>query len=153
MKVCTFFGHRDCFGLDEAIVKRAIEALIQQGVEEFLVGHQGQFDGMVHRCLKSLKVQYSQIKYWVVLAYLSTEKREYEDMSDTIYPEIEGHPKFAIERRNRYLVDSADACLCYVNHEWGGAYKFARMAKRRGLKVINLGKADIECSLPRGSKK
>lgn len=153
MKTCIFFGHRDCFGLDEAVVKGAIEELIQQGVEEFLVGHQGQFDGMVHRCLKSLKVQYPQIKYWVVLAYLPTEKREYEDMSDTIYPEIEGHPKFAIERRNRYLIDLADICLCYVNRSWGGAYKFACMAKRRGLTVRNLGKAAIECSLPRGSKK
>ena len=144
MLVCTFFGHRDCFGLDAAVVRGAIEELIQQGVEEFLVGHQGQFDGMVRRCLKSLKVQYPQIKYWVVLAYLPTEKREYEDMSDTIYPEIEGHPKFAIERRNRYLIDNANIIICYVNRLCGGAYKFARMAKRRGLTVINLGKANLD---------
>lgn len=29
----------------------------------------------------------------------------------------------------------------YINHTWGGAYKFASMAKKRGLTVINLGKA------------
>ena len=65
-------------------------------------------------------------------------------MTDTMYPEIEGHPKFAIERRNRWLVDHSDFVLCYINHTWGGAYKFARLAERRGKTVINLGNTDIE---------
>lgn len=143
MKVCTFFGHSECYGLDAAVLRSAIEDFIKQGVTDFLVGHQGQFDGMVHSCLKSLQAQYPNIRYSVVLAYLPAEKRAWEDMSDTVYPEIEGHPKFAIERRNRYLIDSADMCLCYVNYSFGGAYKFARMAKRRGLTVFNLGSADL----------
>lgn len=142
--VCTFFGHRDCFGLDETVVRDALEELIQQGVEEFLVGHQGQFDSMVHRFLKSFRTKYPKIRYYVVLAYLPTEKHRYEDLSDSIYPEIEGHPKFAIDRRNRYLVEKADVCLRYVNRLRGGAYKFACMAKHRGLTVINLGKADLD---------
>lgn len=146
MKVCTFFGHRDCYGLDAAVLRSAIEDLIKQGVDEFLVGHQGQFDGMVHNCLKSLQAQYPHIRYSVVLAYLPTEKSEFEGFSDTMYPEgLENvHPKFAIERRNRFLIDSADICLSYVNHTFGGAYKFTRQAKCRGLTVINLGSAAIE---------
>ena len=50
------------------------------------------------------------IQYQVVLAYLPKERREYEDGSDTLYPEgIETvHPKFAITWRNRYMIDSAD---------------------------------------------
>ena len=140
MSVCTFFGHRECYGLDEAVLRSAIEDLIHQGVDTFMVGHQGQFDRMVRRCLRSLRIQYPHIQYSVVLAYLPSDRGEPEDLSDTMYPEgIETvHPKFAIDWRNRYLVDTADIALCYVNRTWGGAYKFARMAKRRGKTVINL---------------
>ena len=40
--VCTFFGHRDCFDLDEAVLWSAIENLINQGVDAFYVGNQGE---------------------------------------------------------------------------------------------------------------
>lgn len=144
MSACTFFGHRECYGLDIQALKDAIEDLISEGVDTFYVGNQGNFDGMVYSCLKQLRKFYPYIRVSVVLAYLPTEKREGEDMSDTIYPEIEGHPKFAIERRNKWMIEASNCCLCYVNHTWGGAWKFARQAKRRGLTVINIGNAAIE---------
>ena len=50
----------------------------------------------------------------------------------------------AVERRSRYLIESANAFLCYVNRTFGGAYKFSCMAKRRGLQVVNLGRATID---------
>ena len=52
-------------------------------------------------------------------------------------------PMFAIEKRNRWMLDHADYCICYVNHAYGGAHKFARMAKRKGLTVINLGSVEL----------
>ena len=137
--VYTFFGHRDCYGLSEERVYHAIEALIHKGADMFYVGNQGTFDGMAHRCLKMLKTVYPHMQYAVVLAYLPVQKREFEDLSDAIYPEIEGHPKFAIDRRNRWMIEQSDGCLCYLTHTWGGAYKYACIAKRRGLQIINLG--------------
>ena len=146
MSVCTFFGHSACYNLDMAVLRGAVEELIGQGVTEFLVGNQGQFDGMVRSCLKSLKAQYPEIAYCVVLAYLPGENGAGEDLSDTMFPEgLESvHPKFAISRRNRYLIDHADVCLCYINHTWGGAYKFVRMAQSRGLRIVNIGSAGLE---------
>ena len=143
--VCTFFGHRECYDLEAAVLRNAIENLIAQGVSEFLVGHQGQFDAMVRSCLKALQIQYPEIRYSVVLAYLPTEKSPWEDTTDTMYPEgLEGvHRRFAIEWRNRYLIDSADLCLCCINHGFGGAYKFSQLAKKKGLTVINLGSAAL----------
>ena len=142
--VCTFFGHRECYALDAEVLRRAIEDLIAQGVTEFLVGHQGQFDAMVRKSLRSLREQYPHIRYSVVLAYFPTEKSLWE-MTDTMYPEgLEGvHPKFAVEWRNRYLVDSADLCLCYINRTFGGAHKFSQLAKKKGLTVLNLGSASL----------
>ena len=139
MKVCTFFGHRECYDLKREILYASIADLIHQGVDTFYVGNQGYFDGMVYSCLKSLRTVYPHIRISVVLAYLPTQTNEEKNLSDTIYPEIEGHPKYAIERRNRWMIETADCCLCYICHTWGGAYKFARQAKRKGLTVINLG--------------
>ena len=145
MSVCTFFGHRGCYGLDGAVLRNAMEELIQKGVDDFLVGNQGQFDRMVYGCLKSLQIQYPHIRYSVVLAYLPAEKKPFEDYSDTVFPcgMEQVHPKYAVERRNRWMITRSQYCLCYINHTWGGAYKFARMASRRGLSVINLGSTEF----------
>lgn len=99
---------------------------------------------MVHSCLKQLRKEYPDIFVAVVLACIPKGKRGHRDTGDTMYPEIEGHPKFAIERRNKWMIDISNYCLCYIDHTWGGAYKFARMAKRCGLQVINLGSAAID---------
>ena len=147
MSVCTFFGHSECYGLDAAVLRSAIEELIEQGITEFVVGNHGQFDGMVFSCLQSLSKDYPKISYSVALAYLPTNNQEYDIYhGHSFYPEGQeiGPAKFAIERRNRWMIVASDCCLCYINHTWGGAYKFARMTKNRGLQVINLGSSDIE---------
>lgn len=147
MSVCTFFGHSECYGLDAAVLRSAIEELIEQGITEFVVGNHGQFDGMVFSCLQSLSKDYPKISYSVALAYLPTNNQEYDIYhGHSFYPEGQeiGPAKFAIERRNRWMIVASDCCLCYINHTWGGAYKFARKAKNRGLQVINLGSSDIE---------
>lgn len=147
MSVCTFFGHSECYGLDAAVLRSAIEELIKQGIAEFVVGNHGRFDAMVFSTLQDLSKVYPEIAYSVALAYLPTRKEDYDIyQGHSFYPEgLEiGPAKFAIERRNRYLIDSADICLCYIDHTFGGAYKFARMAKRCGLQVINLGSAVID---------
>ena len=94
---------------------------------------------MVYHCLKQFRKQYPHIRVAVVLAYLPTEKREYDELLDAMYPEIEGPPRFSIERRNRWMLDHSQYCLCYIDHTWGGAYKFACLAKQRNLTVLNLG--------------
>ena len=144
MSACTFYGHRECYSLDEQVLIDAIEDLIRKGVDTFYVGNQGQFDSAVYASLKRLRKKHQRIRVCVVLAYLPTEKNEYNDLTDTMYPEIEGHPKFAIERRNRWMIEASDYCLCYINHTWGGAYKFAHLVKRRGKAVINLGNPSID---------
>lgn len=125
------------------MLRDAIEDLIGQGVDTFYVGNQGGFDAMVYGCLKQLRKRHPHILVAVVLAYLPAQGSE-DGVADTMYPEIEGHPKFAIARRNRWMIEKSGHCVCCINYTWGGAYKFARQAKRRGLTVINLGNAVIE---------
>lgn len=146
MPACTFFGHSECYGLEEKILERAIEELILKGVDTFYVGHQGNFDSMVLSYMKKLKETHRSISFSVVLAYMPTQKSGYNAYYDcSIYPEgLElGPPRFAIERRNKWMIEKADFCLCYINHSWGGAYKFAKQAKKKGLIVINIGGVEL----------
>ncbi|MBR2044391.1 MAG: hypothetical protein IJ946_08660 [Clostridia bacterium] len=50
------------------------------------------------------------------------------------------HPKAALEERNREMVDRADLIICYVNREFGGAYKAMKYAEKRQKPIINLAK-------------
>ena len=140
MKACTFFGHRELFENLESALYQAIENLIvHESVDTFYVGNHGQFDALVRRVLKDLDKKYS-IHYAVVLAYMPTTKNEYEDLSDTMLPEgLETvHPRYAIDRRNKWMIDQSDFVIAYVTHGWGGAAKYASLAKRKGKIVYSL---------------
>lgn len=149
MAVCTFFGHRECYDLDTDRLQSIIEELITKGVDTFYVGNQGRFDTLALLCLEKLKVKYPHISYSVVLAYLPTHRLEHDLYGDcSIYPEglEEGSARFAIERRNRWMISYADYCICGIDHTWGGAYKFACLAKRKGLILFNIYNKFIEIS-------
>ncbi len=141
MAVCTFFGHRDCPEAIRPVLRSTLEDLIRnQGVSLFYVGNQGRFDACVRSELRALAKKYPHIRYAVVLARLPGAVKEYEDHSDTMLPEaLEAvHPKFAISRRNDWMLREADFVVTYITHSWGGAYKFAGKAKRLGKGLIDL---------------
>lgn len=144
--VCCFLGHKDAPESIISALEYAIEDLIQNaGVNEFLVGNQGCFDGMVHQVLKKMKSRYPSIAYHVVLAYMPKEKDEYPfyEYGETLLPYgIESAPpKFAISWRNKWMVREADVVVCYVNHSWGGAAQFVEYARKKGKTIINIGDA------------
>ena len=58
----------------------------------------------------------------------------------SIYPPIESVPlKFAIAKRNEWMMENADLVIAYVNRNYGGAYQSLQIAKRRKKKIINIG--------------
>lgn len=62
------------------------------------------------------------------------------DCSDTVFPEgLESvPPKYAIARRNRWMLDISDYVVTYVTHRGGGAAQFMLLAQKKGKTVINL---------------
>lgn len=146
--VCCSFGHKDVPASVFSALEHTVEDLIQNaGVNEFLVGNQGSFDGMVHRVLKKAKSKYPSITYHVVLAYMPKEKDKYQlyEYGETLLPVgIESiHPKFAISWRNKWMIRKSDVVVCYVNHSWGGAAQFVEYARRQGKPIINIGNMEI----------
>ena len=141
MAACTFFGHRDCPETIKPKLRSTIIDLIENhNVDMFYVGNQGQFDAMVRSALKKLKQEYPHIDYAVVLAYMPRKPSEYEDYSDTIFPEgLETvHPRYAISHRNTWMLTHSDYVITYIAHPWGGATQFAKKASALNKSVFNL---------------
>ena len=142
MYACTFFGHSNSpQNLRVAIKEKITELIEQHSVELFYVGNHGQFDSMALSSLKELADTYPHIKYYVVLAYFPKEKISEEN---TLLPEgIElCHPRFAIEFRNKWMLERSDFVISYITHSWGGAYKFCEKAKHQGKNIINIGRGE-----------
>lgn len=137
--VCTFFGHKDTLSLEKDKLKQAIIKEIEENkADTFYVGNHGNYDRMVFSVLKELKEIYPKISINVVLAYLP--KNNGEDLSYTVFPEgIEVVPKrFAINFRNKWMIERSDTVIAYVKHSLGGAAKFVDLARKKGKTVINI---------------
>lgn len=141
MRVCTFFGHRDCpDSIKNKLREVLIELISNNDVDMFYVGNQGRFDSIVRGVLLELKQEYPKINYAVVLAYMPGKQTEYDDYSDTILPEgIESvHPHYAISWRNNWMLQQSDYVVTYTTHTWGGAAQYATKSKKQGKFVVNL---------------
>lgn len=140
MSACTFFGHRDCpENIKPKIKEAVIDMIINHGVTEFYVGNNGNFDSMVYSVLKELKQKYPQINFAVVLAYLPADISICDGV-DTIYPEgLESVPKrFAISKRNDWMIAKCDYVICYITHNFGGAAQFVDKARRKGKTIVDV---------------
>lgn len=145
--ICTFFGHRDTPKTIEPILQSTLLDLIKnKNVDLFYIGNQGNFDRMVINNLQTLKIKHPNVRYMVVLAYMPKRKAEigYVSESDTIYPEAiqTVPPKYAISKRNRWMINHSDYVVTYVKSTIGGAYKCKELAERKGKFVINLADSD-----------
>lgn len=123
--VCTFFGHRNCpRGIEPILRSEILNLIVNKGVNKFYVGNNGGFDAMVRKMLKALSQKYP-IEYAVVLAYMPSQKYEFDeqDLNDTLLPEgIESvHPKYAIVWRNEWMLKQSEYVITYVQHSYGGA--------------------------------
>ena len=144
--ICVFFGHRFILESEkvEAQLKRVVENLIQEGVDTFWLGGYGEFDAMATKITKKCQAAFPHIKRVLVLPYLPTNKEEYQ-LTRLYYDEIFlpegveiGPPKFAIIRRNRYMVANADIVVTCVDRKTGGAAQALKQAKHLKKRVIEL---------------
>ena len=143
------FGHSDC---PDSIMPK-IEAAIEmqytlQGISFFYVGNRGRFDSLAAIAAKRVKKRHPDIKLYLLVAYHPGERTV--DLTDgfdnSYYPPLEGVPKrYAIVRANRYMVDTADSIICYVNHigNTRNLLEYAqRRQKNRKAVLMNIAETD-----------
>ena len=142
MAVCTFFGHRDCPASIRPKLRAVLTELIERrGAVQFYVGRQGAFDAMAHAVLRELSGDYPHISCAVVLERLPGRQEIAGPAAfGTIFPEgLETvPPRFAIDRRNAWMLRQADLVVAYVTRSHGGAARFAAQAVRLHKPVFNL---------------
>ena len=136
--VCTFFGHRDTPKEKEpALRKTLIELIENKNADTFYVGNNGNFDTMVRNVLFEFAKTYS-IKVFIVLTCFPKSKLEYGNY--TIIPDgIENiPPRFAVDYRNRWMVNKSDYVITAVTRSFGGAAKFREYSIKHNKTVIDL---------------
>ncbi len=138
----TFCGHSTIYSEDLDIVKQRLYEEIKQailcGADEFLFGGYGEFDILCARAVKDFKKKYPNIKSVLVVPYID---REYnKELYDCLeYPPLENVcKKFAIIKRNEYMVQISDVVITYVRYNTGGAWKTYSFAVRQGKEIVNL---------------
>ena len=138
--IVTFCGHGKETYTDEIKKKLydTVETLIKQGADEFLLGGYGNFDMLAARTVKSLKEKYPHIKSVLVIPYIDRDfDKSLYDCSE--YPPIENVPKrFAISKRNEWMISKADIVIAYVAYGRSGASKTLEFAERKKKHIINL---------------
>lgn len=139
-KVCAFFGHSELFQDISTQLEDAIIGAIDQGYDIFWCGGYGTFDRNAAAIAHNLQKRYPHIQTVLILAYLPEQPLP-ELYNYSIFPEgIEiGPPRFAISRRNQWIVKHCDSAICYVNHSYGGAYTAFQSLKHQNKVLTNLG--------------
>lgn len=145
--VISFCGHADYLeeAWHEELLLSVFEEVIGQKSAELLLGDYGAFDRFALRCGGKYKRAHSNVTLAFVTPYCSDDycKRRIEYSKNTydaiLYPGLENvPPRYAISRRNRYMMEAADTVIAYVKRPYGGAYSAYRYAIGRGKRIINL---------------
>lgn len=148
--IITFCGHSDFLFSDEE--KEELKQLLIKEIRKnptckFYLGGYGDFDSLCLRTLRELKKDFPEIELLFITPYLDKTYSKLEFAKnyydDIIFPPIESVPrKFAILKRNEWMVDSAELVIAYVKYSWGGAAKTLEHARKRKKQINNLAKSN-----------
>ena len=134
----TFCGHREVQE-PEKVQKwlyETISGLILEGADVFYLGGYGGFDQMALSAVNKAKEAHPGVRAILVLPYLD-RSMDLDAYDGSIYPPLEKVPRrYAISRRNRWMVDQADVVVAYVIHEWGGAATTLRYAEAKKKTIL-----------------
>ena len=114
----------------------------------FYCGGYGDFDNICAKVCRSIRDEKVNCEVIFITPYITEaqqKKIKYlieENLYDsTIYPPLENvPPRFAISKRNEWMVDMADLIIAYVKFSCGGAYKSLEYARKKQKHIINLAK-------------
>ena len=145
--IVTFCGHRDFVETAEAEnqLTMFLEKYARENVRLVCYnGGYGNFDYFAAKCVQRMQEQYSNIRNCLVLPYIDQPFLERIEIfknhfDETIYPPLETVPKkYAIIRRNEWMVDSADVVIACVKYSWSGAARTLEYARRNKKNIIQI---------------
>jgi hypothetical protein len=129
----TFCGHSKIYqtGDFSRWLDIILPSLIEGGASTFYLGGYGDFDSLAAAAVRRQKAVYPHITAILVLPYLNRET-DTSRYDDTTYPPLENvPPRYAIVKRNEWMVRESDVVISGVTHGWGGAAKTLDYARRK----------------------
>ena len=131
--IISFTGHSfvpDVNAVKEMVKKQLLNSIVDIEKITFYLGGHGSFDEICACVCRELKKEHKNWEIVYVTPYMSLSEqskiKENERLclyDSSIYPPIESTPKkFAILKRNEWMMTNSDLIIAYVNHGYGGAY-------------------------------
>lgn len=108
---------------------------------DFYVGFYGEFEKFGLKCALEYKKNHNNAKVFCITPYLNSSRYDIllKKCDGSIYPEIETvPPKFAIIKRNEWVIDKSDIVIFYMEFSAKKTYDFYLYAKRKNKRIINL---------------
>ncbi|MBR6736854.1 MAG: hypothetical protein IKL82_00615 [Clostridia bacterium] len=144
--IITFCGHADYLSSvkDKERLLNLLEKIVQGNKVDFYLGGYGGFDRFALNCTKKYKSCHSNARLVFISPYLNNWLNERKELLETvyddiIYPELENVPlRYAILKRNEWMIRQADYVFCYVKTHYGGAYKTLLYAHKHDIPYVNL---------------
>ena len=135
--IITFCGHDNVPDSDN--VKAWLCSILDRFIYEedivFYLGGYGGFDRLAASVVRQKQILNPTVQAVLVIPYLN---RKYDETgyNYTLFPPLESvPPRYAISKRNEWMVAQADIVIAYVTHGWGGAAKTLKYAQAK-KKVI-----------------
>ncbi len=145
--IIAFAGHASVPSCEKVkqIIKESIRTLVRPDeVLTFYLGGYGDFDRIALSACREMKNEYCAEVVYVTPYMNFKEQEKIRDMlkhklcDASLYPPIEHvPPRFAILKRNEWMMKNADVIIAYVSHNFGGAYKSIQIARRNNKRIIN----------------
>lgn len=147
--IITFVGHGSLYGcesLEKQLQRVVIKSIRREEYTCFYCGGYGDFDALCAKTCRFVKKQYKNCETVLITPYITDLQQEKikhlleAGLYDScLYPPLERvPPRYAIRRRNEWMVDEADLIIAYVQHTHGGAYKTLEYARRKKKCIVNL---------------
>lgn len=145
----TFCGHSKFYyeeTLKDEIFNTLEMELMNYNDINFYLGANGEFDKIALQACLMYKQKHNKVKLYFVTPYLNdvylkNRKEIINNFDEVIYPELEKvHKRYAIIKRNYWLVNKCDLIISFVKYPWGGASKMLEYAVKKNKKIINLSK-------------
>lgn len=153
--IITFIGHSSLINCENLIV-RVTEAILENTRKEenisFLCGGYGDFDNLSLLACRIAKEKLPNSEVVFVTPYITSRQQEKiknlvesKLYDSTIYPPLENvPPRYAIIKRNEWMVEKADLVIAYVKYTYGGAHKALLYAQKRKKQIINLADQPVD---------
>lgn len=146
--IITFVGHgalRIDANLSEKIVQTIKDNVKEKENITFYCGGYGDFYNHCASICRKFKMELSCEVVFVTPYITPSQQKKMKYLIDAklydsiVYPPIENAiPRYAIAKRNEWMVSESDLIIAYVTHTYGGAYKTIQYARKKRKIIINL---------------